>query len=152
MKEFLLRLFKYNEWANNLMLEILLKEQYKNEKILKLFCHLISAQKIWSDRLSGSRGNIELWSGDTLEGCINVSKLSSTELLRYVEKLDESRLNERLSYMNTKGEPCMDKISDILAQIINHSTHHRAQISILLRQEDIAPPATDLIFYARQNP
>jgi uncharacterized damage-inducible protein DinB len=35
--------------------------------------------------------------------------------------------------------------------VVNHGTHHRAQIALLLREAEIAPPATGYIYYLREQ-
>ncbi|NNG11293.1 MAG: damage-inducible protein DinB, partial [Arenibacter sp.] len=40
-------------------------------------------------------------------------------------------------------------ITDMLFHIINHSTHHRGQISVDLRNNAIEPPVLDYAFYKR---
>ena len=70
--------------------------------------------------------------------------------LLFMDEMDENGLNNVYKYANNKGEPCEDCLYDILFHVINHSTHHRAQISKILRQHDIAPPIMDYIAYARK--
>lgn len=70
--------------------------------------------------------------------------------LRFLDETDEEGLNKKYAYNNIKGDAFEDSLYDILFHVINHSTHHRAQISKILRQHDIAPPVMDYIAYLRK--
>lgn len=149
MKEYFLKLFRYNEWANNRILEVLVSTPVQNGDILKLFSHMISAQRLWLERILNSNIIFEIWNTESLEGCIQMSKESSLAWIKFLEKTDEAALKKSVHYVNTKGLPFDNTVEDILAHVINHSTYHRAQLARMLRQEDIQPPVTDYIVFRR---
>lgn len=149
MKEYFLKLFRYNEWANNRILEVLVSTPVRNGDILKLFSHIISAQRLWLERILNSNIIFEIWNTESLEGCIQMSKESSLAWIKFLERTDEASLKENVHYVNTKGLPFDNTVEDILAHVINHSTYHRAQLARMLRQEDIQPPVTDFIAFRR---
>ena len=72
---------------------------------------------------------------------------SSSMWLEFIEK--NSHLDQDVSYKDTEGVNHHTALKDILTHVANHGTHHRGQIATLLRQENIAPPASDFIFYCR---
>ena len=55
----------------------------------------------------------------------------------------------RLDYENIEGRLFTNTIQDMLFQIVNHSTHHRAQMMADFRENGIEPFALDYIFYKR---
>jgi uncharacterized damage-inducible protein DinB len=57
--------------------------------------------------------------------------------------------NETIEYHSSDGAFHKSTLSDIIIHVANHGTHHRGQIATLLRQENIAPPASDFIFFSR---
>ncbi len=63
--------------------------------------------------------------------------------------LEHVDLSAVLSYTNSSGRPFTNRVSDILFHIVNHSTYHRGQIALLLRQQGLEPVPTDYIFYKR---
>lgn len=151
MKEYFMKLFKYNEWANNRIIEALMDQQSENmENYLQIFSHLLSVQKVWLDRLLNNKIIYELWDSKTLEGCIKMSKESTSGWLKYLESISDEEFSKILEYTNTKGVQLQDTLEDILAHIINHSTYHRAQIALLLRRDNLTPPATDYILFVRE--
>ncbi|MGZ5281453.1 MAG: DinB family protein [Bacteroidia bacterium] len=54
-------------------------------------------------------------------------------------------------YVNSQGERFENSLQDVLFHLINYGTHHRAQISTLFRQNDMAPPAADYFFWVRKK-
>ena len=74
-----------------------------------------------------------------------------SELKAEQPKIEEENLDKLISYQNSSGKIFSNKLSDILLHLFNHGTHHRAQISLLLRQNNIVPPKTDYIFYKREQ-
>ncbi|MDB5154777.1 MAG: hypothetical protein JWR54_3528, partial [Mucilaginibacter sp.] len=56
-----------------------------------------------------------------------------------------------ISYKNLKGDDFENKLSDVLAHLINHGTHHRAQVGQHLKLAGVELPNTDYIFYIRNK-
>ena len=148
MKERFTRLYEYNIWANNLFVDILKSNTYKNEKITKLFNHIGNAQLIWLDRITKVEEDIpEVWDEGNLNDAIELVKKSSQLWLDFIYSQEE--YEDVIEYKNSKGDQYETRISDILTHVANHGTHHRGQLATLLREEDIDPPASDFIFYVR---
>ena len=53
-------------------------------------------------------------------------------LIRFVDELDESKLNSVIRYKNYKGEDQEQELWKTLLHWFNHQTHHRGQVSVLL--------------------
>ncbi|MGZ5244572.1 MAG: DinB family protein [Bacteroidia bacterium] len=60
-------------------------------------------------------------------------------------------MSEKIIYVNSQGERFENSLQDVLFHLINYGTHHRAQISTLFRQNDMAPPAADYFFWVRKK-
>jgi uncharacterized damage-inducible protein DinB len=54
-----------------------------------------------------------------------------------------------ISYQNTKGEAYQNTIKDIMFHIINHSSYHRGQVMMLVRNAGLEPIPTDYILTKR---
>ncbi len=151
MKNHFLKLFKYNEWANNRIIEsILTLEEIKNNYV-KALSHLIAVQKLWYDRVQGAKIINEIIEIDSIEGCITLSKESSLIWLKFIENRNDEDFSKMISYKDTKGNDHENSLTDILTHLINHSTYHRAQIVIMLKNEVEKIPVTDYIIYVRNN-
>lgn len=143
------QLIEYDEWANKAVFA-LLKEHASTAgeqphfilQINSMLRHLLEAQLIWHGRVTGvafkapksvKKGNLQKMIQE------NPQKLKA--LIPWGARL--------INYQNSKGESFQNSVDEILTHLIIHGQHHRAQIALLFRQNGIAPPPTDLIFYIR---
>jgi uncharacterized damage-inducible protein DinB len=121
----------------------------KNNKSEELLSHIISAQKIWLNRILGRNTVIDPWHKLTQEDWITQSIPITAEWINLLESFKENDFERRIEYTNTKGEKFFNTVKDIIVQVINHSTYHRAQIAQLVRQSGGEPAKTDYIIYQR---
>lgn len=149
MKRYFLRLFKYNEWANDKILEVMLQDEFNIPIVIKLFSHIVAAQQLWFDRVLQNNNKVEVWPDYTLEGCLTLSKENSANWIKFVEKMTDDDLNKIVDYVNSRGIAYSNSVLDILTHLINHSSYHRAQIAKKFSENGIAPPLTDFIEFAR---
>ena len=152
MKDFFLKLLAYNHQVNKLILPKLAGELPEKGEALKLMAHILNAQQIWLLRLQKKDSSaIAVW------GNIEPNKMEETmsqdhdNWKSYLENTDEQALMETLAYTNARGESYTNIAHDIIIHVFNHSTHHRAQISRMMREQAIEPPVTDYIFYMRNS-
>ena len=72
------------------------------------------------------------------------------EWVGFLRELTESGFDRPVKYQNQAGEPFENNMCDIIAHVINHGTHTRAQIGQQLKQtEEDKLPVTDYIHYLR---
>lgn len=147
MKEHYTKLFEYNLWANNEFSEVLRANQFQNPKILKLVSHMANAQSIWLSRINGEESTFAVWDEHTAKEALELLESTSQNWLDFIYSGDLEQ--ETIKYKNSKGQAFESRLGDILTHVVNHGTHHRGQIAHMLREEDIAPPASDFIFYVR---
>ncbi|RYY11701.1 MAG: hypothetical protein EOO04_34785 [Chitinophagaceae bacterium] len=62
--------------------------------------------------------------------------------------LGKHELNQQINYLR-RGKPANNSVRDMLFQVINHSTYHRAQIATEFRRMGIEPLASDYILFKR---
>lgn len=144
---------KYNQWANELYFEFLNPKIFGKAPIIQeWFSHLTTAQIIWYNRIhqidAPSQGLFESLEENFLKE-LNVE--SNRRWITFLESTDESLLHQVLKYKDTKGQPWETLIKDIVTHVINHGSHHRAQISFQLRLINEKPPAIDYIFFVRSK-
>ncbi len=147
MKELYSRLFEYNLWANNKFAEVLRTNPFESPNILKFTSHIANAQSIWLSRLKEESTEVGVWDEFNLKEALEKLEKSSQDWLDFI--YSDSFSKEVISYKNSNGEAFESRVDDILTHVANHGTHHRGQISLLLREENIDPPASDFIFYVR---
>lgn len=151
--ERLLRLFAYDNWANEQVLLTLQDNMNfdEAEKAAEYYAHIAGAQDLWFRRIKGqSLDDLKVWPDYDMAVALQKLKTLSERWQRLIES-NRSDLDRTISYQNSKGTPYETVLSDILHHVIIHGQHHRAQIATLLRNANITPPATDFIFFTRAN-
>lgn len=149
MRDHFINLFQYNDWANEQIFSTLAAIQNPPEKIFELLSHIILSQENWLGRVRGGYDNV-FWKVLPLEELKHRSKKSTSDWLNLLSNPTENDLEKEYQYRNTKGIEADSKLKDILTHLINHSTYHRAQINLLLRENSSEPAQTDYIVYARK--
>ncbi len=148
MKSYFRKLYQYNEWANNRVLSCLERQHVTDEKILELMGHVVAAQLLWLHRVRHlPPPDVKLWGVYSLRQITSMSESACKQWLQFVAERDT--FNEELSYTNFKGEPYTNNVESIMIHLVNHSSYHRAQIALLLRQKGLEPVNTDFITYDR---
>lgn len=148
MKDYFVRLYQYNQWANGRVLGALESQKVDNEKILTLMSHVVSALFIWLSRIEGkSPDAYPLWKQYPLEELLKMNDEITKRWIKFVEGTDN--FNRELVYNNYVGDPYKNNVEQIMIHLVNHSTYHRAQVALLLRQQGLEPINTDFITYDR---
>jgi uncharacterized damage-inducible protein DinB len=143
-------LFKYNDWATIATASSLKGLEKKDERLGKLLSHIISAQKLWLNRVLEREIMVKPWDELSVQDCISQSTAVTAEWINLLESFNDKDLDKRIEYTNTKGEKYVSTIKDIVTQVINHSTYHRAQIAQRVKTLRGKPAVTDYIVYQRQ--
>jgi len=150
MRSYFIGLFNYDRHANHLILDAV-RNAGDPEKPLKLMAHLLAAQQVWFKRCNSMPViNAVLWPEWQLDTIASAIDKNHAQWIGYLNQLDEKDFNETINYKTLKGEPFANKLSDLLAHVINHGTHHRAQAGQqLLAAGANELPVTDYIFFLR---
>ena len=148
MKAYFLKLYQYNAWSNKRVLGCLTRQNVGDEKILAIMGHIVAAQFLWLHRIKGlPPANVKLWGEYTLEQVVSMGEEAGRLWLEFVESTDD--FNRELTYKNYLNEPYTNNVEMIMIHLVNHSSYHRAQIAMLLRQKGFEPINTDFITYDR---
>lgn len=148
MKQYFLKLYRYNAWANKRVLETLTRQNVSDEKILSLMGHVVAAQFLWLHRIKGLPApDIKLWGEYSLDTILTLAEKAGKAWLEYVEITDN--FNRDLTYRNYVNEAYTNNVENIMIHLVNHSSYHRAQVAMLLRQKGFEPINTDFITYDR---
>jgi uncharacterized damage-inducible protein DinB len=147
------RLFAYDAWANRHVLASLAGGG--PDAALRLFSHLLVAARVWHGRIMISRGAVielpsdifPLYTLTTLNELVEEYAAAWPQLLATVHP---TGWNEPVRYCTLRGISHASQLHEILIQVTNHSTYHRAQIACELRQVGLTPAQTDYISYTRE--
>ncbi len=147
MKEYLLKLFEYNDWANKRVLALLQKEKVGDEKILTLMGHVLAGELLWLNRIVPGQRVFELWKKYTIHELRIMQVLSAKNWFEFIRSAPS--FEEKTEYKNTNGDKYVSEVNNILIHVVNHASYHRGQIAMLLRQKGVPPAKTDFIVYER---
>lgn len=144
------REFAYDEWANRETLTAM-QNGGCDQRSLDLLAHILSAERLWIERLKQEPQSFPVWPKVTLEICAKqVTELG--QLWReYLEQTREDDLSRSIPYKNSKGEIWTSSIGDVLNHVVLHSAYHRGQIASHMRETGRTPAYTDFIHCIRQG-
>jgi uncharacterized damage-inducible protein DinB len=150
------RQFTYDEWANREVLAGLRASAQSQARPLQLLAHILSAERLWLERLKRQPQSLPVWPDFTFDQCeAHISELA--ELWReYLAQLAPAghfpvELLKKIPYKNSKGEPWTSTVEDVLTHVVLHSAYHRGQIASLMRAAGEQPAYTDFIHAARKK-
>lgn len=154
------RLYVYDEWASNKLLDA--SEKLDDAKLKKdlgtsfvtihgTLVHIYGAQSVWLAR----------WRGTTPSALPKADEISDLAELRtrwqrlrvefreFLNSRTEEQFEQVVSYKDLKGNPWSEPLYQQIQHVLFHSMYHRGQVVTLLGQLGEAPPSTDLIAYYR---
>jgi uncharacterized damage-inducible protein DinB len=85
----------------------------------------------------------------SLEECGELSRELFDGYQRFLTSLDAGKLQDAISYKNTRGELFKTPIGEILVHVALHAAYHRGQVAHVLRANDQTPVNTDFITFTR---
>jgi uncharacterized damage-inducible protein DinB len=145
------RLFAYDEWANREVLASLRAASPPPVRSVGLFSHIISAQRLWLERLRQQPQLLPVWPNLSLDQCQSEAAETAKLWHGYLAELSEDGLSQTANYKNTAGQDWTSRVEDVLMHVIMHSTYHRGQIAADLRAAGHTPALTDFIHAVRQG-
>ena len=151
MLEHINNLFSYDDWANREVFRLLQALDAPPAPSISLLAHIVSAERLWLERLLAQNQTLPVWPLFTLEQCkLEVDQLPGL-LKSYLTSLGEAGLSSSLAYKNTKGDSFTNQRQDILLHVVMHSAYHRGQIAADMRAAGYTPAYTDFIHAVRQG-
>lgn len=148
MKKYFQKLYDYNAWANKRVLDNLNRQKVSDAQLLTLMGHIVAAQYLWFHRINGLPApDVKLWGDYELHRLISAAEQIGKQWIQFVESTDN--FDRQLTYKNYTGDPYTNNVEMIMIHLVNHSSYHRAQIALLLRQKGFEPVNTDFITYDR---
>lgn len=162
-------LFEYDRWAYNRVLEsaeALSSEQFTRDlggsfrSVRDTLVHIIGGEWGWLTYWKATSHTTafltELWDRHDVLFCSEVfpdmpsvrSKWTEIEKeqIEFVNSLTEEAL--------TKLFPIREKqlsLAQLMQHLVNHSTYHRGQVVLMMRQLGIKPMATDFVLFLRES-
>jgi uncharacterized damage-inducible protein DinB len=161
LKELLLQYSKYNYWANQRLLNVIisLPAEVADVTIVSSFeslrltlSHMLITEQTWWQRVKP--GELVLTKNPTAslpeisEGLIKQSMVWN----EWLERSPLIEIEQVLKYQNSRKEEFEQPVYQLLLHLFNHQSYHRGQLVTMLNQLNIKPiPATDFIIWSREK-
>jgi uncharacterized damage-inducible protein DinB len=144
------RQFAYDQWANQEVLGTM-RSSGPDDRSLALLAHILSAERLWLERLQQLPQSSPVWPNSSLENCASQIEDMGKLWREYLGRTTDVDLARAITYKNSKGEPWSSTLADILTHVILHSAYHRGQIASHMRATGKTPAYTDFIHAVRQG-
>ncbi len=150
-----LRMFAYDDWANRECLAAMRPAESVPADAIRRMAHILSAQRLWLDRILKQPQSMPVWPCSTIEDCTALADEMSSAWQLYLTRIGNQfapgSLDDKVEYRNSKGEPWSSRVEDILTHVLFHSAYHRGQIALQMRAAGMEPAYTDFIHAVRQG-
>lgn len=162
IKDFL-RMFAYDYWANRECLAAMRAAGSVSPDAVGRMAHILSAQKLWLERILTQRQSMPVWPVSTIDDCVAVADEMSSAWRSYLMPLTtqfttqlgthvpSGSLDDQVEYRNSKGQAWSSRVDDVLTHVLFHSAYHRGQIALQMRASGMEPAYTDFIHAVRQG-
>jgi uncharacterized damage-inducible protein DinB len=153
-KDFL-RMFDYDSWANRECIAAMRGAAGSiSPDMIGRVAHILSAQKLWLERILNQPPSMAVWPSATIEECVTLAEQVSSAWRNYLstfsqQEFSQQMLDSNVKYRNSKGEPWTSRVDDILIHVLFHSAYHRGQIALQMRASGFTPASTDFIHAVR---
>ena len=147
MKDYFKELFEYNHHFNQRLVGVVqVSEERLPKRCLEVFSHILNAHHIWNKRILGQKPLHAVWAIIPTDELKAIDKDNFHTSIEIIANSDFDRV---INYATSQKQPFSNSVKDILFHVINHSTYHKGQIAIYLRESGIPPELSDFIFYKR---
>ena len=153
---------RYNAWANQRLYtaaDKLTQGEIEQERpaayfdsILGTLNHILAADRFWLDwieRRAEARkaGKSEYYADFAI--LRGARQDEDRRLIGLVDRFLPQHYDTPIAYRNTRGEAFQLPLSQVLAHLFNHQTHHRGQAHALIKDAGQKPPPLDLVYFLR---
>ena len=148
--EHLRQLFAYNDWANRRIVVALKNTQ--SSRSLEILAHLLITEREYYERLYGKNSTgFDFWPSLSLEECGLLARETAEAYEKLLRRFDDEGLDIRAKYHTSEGIPYENTYRELLTHVLIHSSIHRGNIILKLREEGFTPPKIDYIIYLRET-
>lgn len=148
--EHLRHLFAYNDWANRRMVVAL--KQNDSSRSLQILTHLLITEKEYYERLYGKDSTgFNFWPELTIDDCGTLAREIAEAYEKLLRRFEEDGLDVGAKYRTSEGVQHENTFRELLTHVLMHSSIHRGNIMLKLREDGFEPPKIDYIIYLRET-
>ncbi len=152
------QLYAYSCWANNKLFDVIsqLSPAAFTQPIAGSFgsirntmTHIMSAEWGWLDRCGGTPRTARINPEDYSNAASLLASWADvqTYVETFISELKDEDLERPVEYVGEGPHTCTLPLGDLLLHMMNHASHHRGQVALLLRMQGHPPGNIDLLFY-----
>ncbi len=150
MDEHLRHLFEYDDWANRRTMAAL--EIYPSDRSRQILAHILITKQEYFDRLGGKDSTgFDFWPDLDLKECKQLSDATTASYNVLLNEAYESSLERIAIYKTSEGVPYENSVRELLTHVLLHSSIHRGNLVLKMREEGLEPPKIDYIIYLRET-
>lgn len=143
-------LFRYNDWANRRVV-VALKDG-GTDRARRILAHLLTTEREYFERLYGKDSTgFDFWPDLSIAECGDLAKAVSARYEQLLSGFEEEGLDLTARYRTSAGERCSNTFRELLTHVLLHSSIHRGNIILNIRESGAEPPKTDYIVYLRET-
>ena len=157
-KQDIILLYKYNQWANALILnaaakvtqeQFLAPASFPYGGLRGTLVHTLFAEWVWRQRWEGTSPTKRFQPEDFPRFDSLRTRWAEEEkaLMSFVEGLTDEKLESKFKYKSTDGEPHERILWQVMAHMVNHGTQHRTEAAAMLTDLGHSPGDIDLIVF-----
>lgn len=150
-------LARYNRWMNERLYaaaETLPDDERKRDRgaffgsIHRTLAHILWGDRTWLGRFTGEPHGVAAWGADAhpdWSELASARERADLDILRWAARVDAAWLGSTLEYRASSDGRVRTLPAWVAAtHLFQHATHHRGQVTTLLKQAGVDPGATDL--------
>lgn len=156
-------LFRYDDWANDRVLQAassLTDEQLDRSidmgcgSLRKTLMHMLCAEQVWVQRWQGKSETPWPDENERASVAAMTDRFHKARSVReaFLRDLRDEALSRPMEYRDSFGGLFSAKLGDMMLQLCNHSTHHRAQAVNMIRRAEVKPPELDYMYWRLRRP
>lgn len=148
--EHLRELFAYDDWANRRIIVGL--KSNPSEKSRQILAHILVTKQEYFERLHGKDSTgFDFWLDLSVEECSSLARELAETYERLLQEFDDEGLGLTARYKTSQGVPHENTYRELLTHVLLHSSIHRGNIILKMREEGLEPPKVDYIIYLRET-
>ena len=154
--------FAYSQWATERLLhagsklnadQLRLDFETADKSILGTLAHIVRSERGWLGRIAKTPpATFSVTDDEDWDALPQKWSVLHQGWKNWAAGLSEEELNRILDYTDSKNMPHSEPLWQVALHVVNHSTHHRGQVSGFLRALGTTPPPLDFIAFMRLRP
>lgn len=149
--EHLRGLFDYDDWANRRTIAAL--ETSGSDRSRRILAHILITKQEYFERLGGKDSTgFDFWPDLKIDECKELAETTAANYARLLNGSNESGLEQSAKYKTSEGVASENTFRELLTHVLIHSSVHRGNIVLKMREESLEPPKIDYILYLRDLP